>query len=454
MQNLTAHAFSALALVAALACAGCEPQVSEVDADEPPPDVSVSLDQILKDLASEDPEARKRAAEQLDLVAEQGLSIDEGRRALAAAAQSWPADEEIDASRSLLAAGLNQPEPEYWRLVVQDFPRYSEGARWDAVDRLAEIGDRDAAQTYLDLLRSYAAINLMPAASVDNFANSPEAARLLIPAALEYCHADELGFELELLALRAMQSGNVHADALSTFVSAALDLYEPSRERLHLREESEGDDWIWTEGYAEDRSKASLLLDLMGYMPGNEIEKALTEALGSRDPRLKYFAAMSLLRHGREVPAEVFDAIAASPEVRSRLHESLKELKRGDLFPAKYATPESFAEAEMVEWLVYPTELGRTPHEIDLAATFDGQGDDADRRYYLFRFRTRAPHWAAEKGWMAGIAGPFDSSASPQPAIASSTFSTFTPWDEKSPRDHFAAITGLSADEWTERKAD
>jgi hypothetical protein len=190
----------------------------------------------------------------------------------------------------------------------------------------------------------------------------------------------------------------------------------------------------------------------MGHLPGNAMKEPLQEALTSRDPRVKLFAILSLLRHGYQVKPEVIEGVAASSEVRNWLYDGLVTLSRRDLYPARFASQDALAESNMVNWLTYPTELGRTPHDIELMATFDD--DNGQQRYYLFRFRTHPPHWAAKDGWMAGLSGPFEVAAIPTTDAGGSTFSTFTKWEEKSPKEHFEAISGLIAEHWKKRAAE
>jgi len=103
----------------------------------------------------------------------------------------------------------------------------------------------------------------------------------------------------------------------------------------------------------------------------------------------------------------------------------------------------------MVGWLTFPTELARTPHEIELMATFDDA--EGKQRYYLFRFRTHAPHWAAKDGWMAGLSGPFEIAAMPTTRDGGATFSQFTKWEEQTPKQHFEAILGVMREDWKRR---
>jgi hypothetical protein len=63
--------------------------------------------------------------------------------------------------------------------------------------------------------------------------------------------------------------------------------------------------------------------------------------------------------------------------------------------------------------------------------------------YYLFRFRTKEPHWAAKDGWIAGVSGPYLRKDEPTTEPLGGTFSTFTKWDAKTPEEHVGDIREL-----------
>jgi hypothetical protein len=67
--------------------------------------------------------------------------------------------------------------------------------------------------------------------------------------------------------------------------------------------------------------------------------------------------------------------------------------------------------------------------------------------YYLFRFRTLAPHWAAKDGWIAGVSGPFRRKEEPTTNALGGTFSRFNAWDKKTPEEHVDDIK-KTLDEW------
>ena len=100
----------------------------------------------------------------------------------------------------------------------------------------------------------------------------------------------------------------------------------------------------------------------------------------------------------------------------------------------------------------HPTELGRAPEDVELvrAVPFDTGTDAGWADYYLFRFRTDAPHWAARYGWLAGVSGPFLRKDQPTIQALGDTFSAFVPWDRKPEAEHVDDVRELMKT-WRER---
>jgi hypothetical protein len=204
---------------------------------------------------------------------------------------------------------------------------------------------------------------------------------------------------------------------------------------------------MWEDAYREIRYDAGLLLDLFGYVPSEHTRRELARAIREyRDPRLLTFAAGSLLRSNESVPAETIRHAASSAEMRNTLHGVLEKVSHPELFPPEWRTQEAFAESEMVDWLVFPTELGQVPDEIELAKVVSAGPEGDKRDFFVFRFRMHEPHWAAKDGWMAGIAGAYVRRDQPTTAALGDTFSRFEPWESKSPEDHVGAVTDLLSD--------
>ena len=150
------------------------------------------------------------------------------------------------------------------------------------------------------------------------------------------------------------------------------------------------------------------------------------------------------LEAGREPAGADIERFAAEPSTRNSLLETLREHRREELFPREYASAEAIAESDLCFWLCHPNELQQAPDEIELMGRFTRTLEPSRVRgdYYLFRFRVKAPHWAADDGWMAGVAGPHVEGRAPAPA-SRGTFSTFYAYDSKSPDAHVDEVHGI-----------
>jgi hypothetical protein len=229
---------------------------------------------------------------------------------------------------------------------------------------------------------------------------------------------------------------------------SALDAYTTLEHVVAAAQQPCGTAWLWEEEYAEPRSLGALLLDLLGYLPGAETEEVLKRALTFTDPRLLCFAAVSLLRRGWEVPPQKLAGIAASAETRNMLHDQLHALNQRALFPEHFRTQPAFAEADMVNWLIFPTELGRAPDEIELMQVIsaDAGPPEGEIDWYLFRFRTHDTESPAESPWLAGVSGPYRRKDGPTTEAGGDTFSSFEPWDSKPPEAHVGDVRQLLRD--------
>jgi hypothetical protein len=202
---------------------------------------------------------------------------------------------------------------------------------------------------------------------------------------------------------------------------------QPASARIEDLQESE----------SEDLSiEAEWFLDLLGYVPGEDITEALRQALKLTDPRLWLYALVSLLRRRASVcPAEI-EPVAANRTVRESLWTKLEEFGQQALMPTRWAEPKALAESALVRWLGSPNELNAFPEQIELIQEFPVELDNGNvTNAFLFRFREYPKPWEADEGWMAGVAGPYrEGEAVSQP------WSVFQSWNSKSPEEHFEQL--------------
>jgi hypothetical protein len=202
---------------------------------------------------------------------------------------------------------------------------------------------------------------------------------------------------------------------------------------LPLQQEPVTAEWLCDGDYSGLSGDGEILLDLMGYLPGPEIEQHLREALRLTDPRLKVWAARSLLRRDATVPPEEIEAIAANDLVRITLWEFLRMKKLESLMPERWATPIALSASDLTRWLTSATELNAIPEEMEYVESYwVKDDDDVVDQVHLFKFREFPKPWEPGEGWMAGLAGPYKDGEQ-----LDSPWSQFRRWDSMEPYDHF-----------------
>lgn len=150
----------------------------------------------------------------------------------------------------------------------------------------------------------------------------------------------------------------------------------------------------------------------------------------------KKYKAIQGIKHQLE-SKEIIDAIeilnlVKQPGLRHAVYQMLQAYDMSALFPADYFTHEKGAESFLVTWLEYPTELGRAPDEIELLTKITLEENGLD--YYVFKYRTIKPKWAAKLNWMMGVTGPYSTNSSPYD-VPKRIFSRFNTVNSVSPKN-------------------
>jgi len=146
---------------------------------------------------------------------------------------------------------------------------------------------------------------------------------------------------------------------------------------------------------------------------------------------------VAAIQEGKDVAVSDIEALAKRSDTRAILYQGLAAVDRLHRFPAQYQSLEQIAESHLVIWLLHPNELNAVPDEIELVKTVErSEGDPPEPLlFFIFKYRTHPPHWAADKGWMAGIAGPYWENELPV-APPSCVFSRFEPFESHTPEEH------------------
>ena len=319
-----------------------------------------------------------------------------------------------DPAHDLLFALIGSPYPELVPLLASAYPKVTSSARCAVLAVLGACGTRPAAAAFASCIEEHG----WPADGAydrvfHELGKLGKGADILFPA-LFLNPGKNVGrltdAFVDMAARRVIDPKRLDLTALMPLVERG------------LRGKRELDCW----------------LDLAGYLKAKQLTPALARRLTSKDPKTATFAAIALLRRGSKVPAKVLARIAANHATRSMLWNKLDEVGAVAQFPASWRTWEAFAAAEMVEWLMYPSELGAPPDALEQMSVIKAHGATV----YVWRFR--APK---KKAWLAAISGPYRQRGTPRPLHGSLTFSRFEPWEAMSPEAHAEAVA-KTLEEW------
>ncbi|MCI8596133.1 MAG: hypothetical protein HFE35_04890 [Clostridia bacterium] len=155
------------------------------------------------------------------------------------------------------------------------------------------------------------------------------------------------------------------------------------------------------DGLSEDETNnVELLADVCKHFKSEEMLNVINELLSLGHNNVNYYAAETLLSAGREPSAEVVAALANDLSYAELTYRALAHYKKQALFPAELANAEYLAKSDLSHWLVYPTELGKLPAEIELLGSVKAHRSV----YYVFRFKSDSDNLSDEckNEWLIG----------------------------------------------------
>lgn len=151
------------------------------------------------------------------------------------------------------------------------------------------------------------------------------------------------------------------------------------------------------------------LMDILGYINQSQESFALLKTgLNHYVPSIRLWATLSLAKLGNPPDRDKFEELASHPELRTQLYSYLKKMNASNLYPEKYMTQFYFAEADLAQWLCYPTEFGGPPQEIQLIQEREIEDNAGNKGWvYLFKYRYSDDYFPDGKndGWLVGISG-------------------------------------------------
>lgn len=197
---------------------------------------------------------------------------------------------------------------------------------------------------------------------------------------------------------------------------------------------------------SEIDSTVEILADLAVYINNGKILNLLEKFLDLNISDLtKIFVIKALLYNNRDVLEDSLLKIASNKSVASRFFRVLESINREQYFPEKYRNQEYIACSNMINWLLYPTELGEEPDSIEFVDILE----DCDIIYYIYKFTAKNGP-LSDKGYMIGVSGGYDSNM----VTSHDTGSTFSNFEVISD-DYFKQaqeIINMISQHWNNRQ--
>lgn len=127
-----------------------------------------------------------------------------------------------------------------------------------------------------------------------------------------------------------------------------------------------------------------------------------------------------------------------------KIVQVLENIDKLSVIPKGSVTQEMIAKSLMIDWLIYPTELGEAPEKIELVDTLEKE----NIVYYIYKFTARSGK-LKEHGEMIGLAGGFEKDKITS-INTGNTFSTFETI-QKDYRKQAEGIINLISEHWKKR---
>lgn len=142
------------------------------------------------------------------------------------------------------------------------------------------------------------------------------------------------------------------------------------------------------------------------------------------------------LESGEAISNDDILTCAAHYATREGTYFLLLEFGKQHLFSKQYFSIEKMAETNLAHWLNDERELNAYPDSMEYVkrVTICDEEENENLHYEVFRFKTNAPHWAAENGWMIGVVGLYLDDSEPD-QFPEATFSRLQKENETTAED-------------------
>ena len=145
-----------------------------------------------------------------------------------------------------------------------------------------------------------------------------------------------------------------------------------------------------------------MAVDLVKDFHNDKSAGILNATLSAGHSNITYYALESLISLEADFPAECIKGLAEDLEYANLTYLLLNKHGMTHLYPAEFASNEYLAKSDLVHWLIYPTELGKAPDEIEYIGKVKKLFSNEE--YHVFKYRSDSSNLddALRGKWLIG----------------------------------------------------
>ncbi|MGW6255276.1 hypothetical protein ACWF5S_29730 [Peribacillus butanolivorans] len=375
--------------------------------------IELKLQNILRQVKSENPEKRYEALDQLFEYKQQDgieVQIDVIKEIIKTAASNFPerVDKWDNPSYYLIDFVCDFPMPEVVDGLIMHFDGLGLHAKERAIEFLLSTEDEGIFYFLEEKIISLIETGdfVIP---IEELSSYPVLIKGILDNSLEKLHSNHYKFMIYDLILSLNVAGYEQGYKKETILASLLKDYQTEKQEYLKFDHEYSTKFVytaWKDSYFVVRNRMKLFISLMEYYYSPEIGLELKQTLDFRDPVIKTQAL--LVCAGKNLPYEENTIVACADHIESAemTYWELKERNLEHLYPITEGKQPHLAKSRLFSAITNlpeeDDEITRFPEDIqiiDEVETTNAYGQPV--RYYLMNFREHSTVYA---GWAGGYA--------------------------------------------------
>ena len=200
------------------------------------------------------------------------------------------------------------------------------------------------------------------------------------------------------------QRGRIYA-GLAHYVDKIPNLTEGAKKVISEYVASELKRYLSLDTLSEDHIESlEFAADACKHYATEETAALLCKVMELGFNNVNFYALETVYSLGASVQQSVVDALANDLEYANLTYFALEKYGRAELFPKELRDPVYLAKSDMVHWLVFPTELGKKPDEIEYLGKI--KYFFKKEEYFVFKYKSDSENLGEElqNKWLIGWA--------------------------------------------------